>query len=89
VVLKVRSLEPDVDVEAVGGASVEAASEINVGKLSGVVSDVERELMEWALFPMVFMTCADLVGSMSTSLRVTGENSALRTEWKDMYTRSR
>jgi hypothetical protein len=88
VVLNVSLLDVEV-VEAVSGASVEAAHEVEIGRLSGLVSDVDNEWTECAVDPMVFMICADLVGKTSTSLRVTGGKSALKTEWKEMYTRSR
>ena len=88
-VLKVRSLAVEVEVEAVGGASVEAANEVAVGMLSGVELDVGRVREGRVVFPMDFIICADFVGRISASCRVKGGNSASRTDWKEMYTRSR
>lgn len=82
VVLKVRSLDVEVVVDAVGGASVDVASEVNVGKLRGVGLAFHEA-------PMVFMVRADLVGSTSISSRVIGEKSASRTAWKEIHIRSR
>jgi len=68
VVLKVRSLDDDVDVEAVGGAfvSIDVAREFAVGKLMGVASS-EGVANGDTVLPMDFMICADLVGSNSVS----------------------
>jgi len=89
VVLKVRSLAVDVEVEAVGGASEDSPSEVVVGKLRGAVSEVEKECELLREFPMVAMIFADLVGRQSASSRVIGGKSAARTDWKEMCTRSR
>jgi hypothetical protein len=89
VVLKVRSLAVDAEVEAVGGASVDAPSEVDVGKLSGVESEVENDWKVRRVFPMVRMIFADLVGRQLASSRVIGGKSASRTDRKEMYTRSR
>jgi hypothetical protein len=84
VVLKVRSLDEDVEVEAVGGASVEVASEVVVGRLTGVESDANEDGLGRMVLPMVLMTCADLVGRILASEGVTGAKSALRTDWNEM-----
>jgi hypothetical protein len=89
VVLKVRLLAVDVEVEVVSGASVDTPSEVEVGKLAGVVLEVENEWELRRLFPMFAMIFADLVGRQSASSRVMNGKSALSTAWKEMCTRSR
>lgn len=66
-VLKVRSLAVEVEVDAVGGALVDVPSEVVVGKLVGAVSMVENEANRRRVIPIVFMICADLVGRQSVS----------------------
>jgi hypothetical protein len=89
VVLKVLSVEFEVDVEAVGGTSEEAASEAKVGRLCGAVSEVLMEDRGLVVAPMVCMMRADLVGRASTSSRIMGGKSPLRTDGNEMNTRSR
>ena len=83
-VLKVRLLEEVVEVEAVGGASVDAAREVVVGRLIGVVSVVDNDLEGRVVFPIDFMICADLTGRTTASRGVIGGKSALRTAWNEM-----
>lgn len=84
--MNVRSLDEDVEVEAVGGASVkEVASDVDVGKLIGVEStEGDVNATGSAFFPIDLMMCTDLVGRISASWRVTGGKSASRTDWKEM-----
>jgi hypothetical protein len=89
VVLKVRSLAVDVEVEAVGGASEDVPNDVDVGKVFGVVLIVENERRGRWVSPMVLIICTDLVGRQSISSRVMGGKSRSRTESKEMYTRSR
>jgi hypothetical protein len=84
VVWKVRSLAVDVEVEAVGGASVDVPKDVEVGRLVGAVSTVENDgYVRWTS-PMVLMICADLVGRQSASSRVMGGKPRSRTESKEM-----
>jgi energy-converting hydrogenase Eha subunit G len=80
--LKVSSLEVDVEVEAVAGASVDAASDMEVGMLSMVEPSVGNERAEWLTLPTVLMIFADLMGRSSMSSRVIGGKSRDRTDWK-------
>jgi hypothetical protein len=89
VVLKVRSLDEVVVVDAVGGASVDAASEVDVGRLRGEVFDVVKEGRRVWTFPIILKISADLVGRAWTSSRVIGGNSPSMADWNEMYTRSR
>jgi hypothetical protein len=84
VVLKVRLLAVEVEVEAVGGASVDVTKDVDVGKLVGAVSMVENEGNWRWVSPMVFMICADLVGRQSISSRVMGGKSRSRADSKEM-----
>jgi hypothetical protein len=88
VVLEVKSVDVEVEVEAVGGTS-EVASEFKVGRLCGVVSVLAIEDNELVVVPIVCMICTDLVGRFSISSLTIGGKSPSRTDWKDMYTRSR
>lgn len=88
-VLKVRSLDEVVVVDAVGGASVDAASEVDVGRLRGDVFDVVNEGRRVCTFPIILKISADLVGRAWMSSCAIGGNSPSITDWNEIYTRSR